>query len=250
MKIGNRKLVGILLFFILFLITACKNETEPPISDYNYDYFPLKVGKYWVYEVDSVYITAGVSGTQRDSVKLWAKEETISQFIDNTNDTIYKIERYERRQATDPWVIKKVFSLQRNRTQAIRTEDNLRFVKLTFPLTEESRWTSTVFIPENLVIQIANKSIEVFKSWRSNVETLDEPFLNFPKTAVVTQAKLTNSAIEYRVVKEVYAKGVGLVQSEWDIYNAQCTNVICQKLPWEERAENGFKLRQKLIEYN
>lgn len=265
MKIGNRELkvkswksVGVLLLFIIVLIAACKDETEPLISDYNYDYFPLKIGKYWVYEVDSIYFSEGTSGIRKDTVKIQAREAILDRFVDEKGDTIYKVERYERKQANESWKIKKVFTLNRNRTQAIRTEDNLRFVKLTFPLDRNSRWTSTAFVPDGLSL-VFGSGIEVFKYWQSSVEALDEPQtlgnLKFDKTALVMQANRKNIITEYRVVKEVYAKGIGLVESEWLIYNTQCnvcckgTGSLCMSLPWEQKAESGFLFRQRLVEY-
>lgn len=245
-------LISMFVFFILITF-SCKEEKELfDLTDHT-SYFPLAVGKYWVYSVDTIYSSKAFSGLRRDTVSIEAKEEVVEQFVTESRDTFYKVERYERPHANANWVIKKVFTISRDGNKAIKTEDNFRFIKLTFPVKEGNQWKSTVFFPEDATIFISGKNMAIFKYWESEIEKLDYSYkigkLTFEEIAEVYHANEKNVATEYRVVKEVYAKGVGLIQSEWIIYDTQCLNLDCQKLSWEDKVENGFKLTQKLIDY-
>lgn len=255
-KVQSLKFIVALILVILWL-AACKEETEAPI-DLQYDYFPLAVGKYWVYQVDSVlYVPDATLGTRLDSATIFIKEEILESFVDNADDTIYKVERFERTSNAESWQFKKVFTINRNRTQAIQTEDNLRLLKLVFPLQEGKPWNSTIFLPDvdNFKINIASQPVAIFKHWETEATAIGEPMqvgsFNFDETASISYAAETNVTIEYRVVAEVYAKGIGLVKRNWHILDApNCDNAVCISTAWEKKAKMGFILKQILIAHN
>jgi hypothetical protein len=230
----------------LLLMISCSNEKEELNTTANYDYFPLETGKYWVYEVDS---TVYFDRTRRVSSKTWVREQITDFFINNTGDTVYRVDRYERKDPAQPWEIRQVVSLLRNARQAIRTENNLPLIKLVFPLRNYSRWNSAALTDPNLTVTAGNR-IALFKLWETKVESLDEPMTLdnkiFPETATISYAD-RDALIEYRFVKESYAKGVGLLRREWWILDSQCNT--CPP-PWEAKAESGFILKQQLIEHN
>lgn len=261
LAVGSWQLTVFLLFFCFCVmnIAACEEKTEAPI-DLQYDYFPLAVGKYWVYQVDSILFVPTFGTTRLDSATNFIKEEIIESFVDNAGDTIYRVERLERKNNAESWQIKKVFAIQRSRTQAIQTEDNLRFIKLVFPLQEGKNWNSTAFPTEGLTIPIASQQIEIFNHWESEATAIGEPLqvgsFNFDKTATIFYANETTITTEYRVAAEVYAKGIGLVKRDWSILDTQCKvccngpSAMCVQLPWEKKAEKGFILKQILIAHN
>ncbi len=258
LAVGRWQLAVFLLFFCFCVmnIAACEEKTEAPI-DFKYDYFPLAVGKYWVYQVDSVLFVPTSGTTRLDSATNFIKEEIIASFIDNVGDTIYSVERFERARDTEPWQFKKVFTIHQNRTQVIQTEDNLPLIKLVFPLQEGKRWNSTVFLPDvnNFNIDIAKQSVAIFKHWEAEAAAVDKPLqigsFNFEETATISYADETTVTIEYRVVKEIYAKGIGLVKRDWSILDApNCDNSACINAAWEKKAKRGFILKQILIAHN
>ena len=59
----------------------------------------------------------------------------------------------------------------------------------------------------------------------------------------------SENVIELRFAKEQYAKNIGLIAKEYLILDTQCIE-DCIGMTWEEKAEQGFILRMKMIDYN
>lgn len=247
------------LLGILFLLSACgKNEIEDLNLDYGYNYFPLEIGKTWIYQVDSIVFDPAILGTAIDTMRTFFREEIVDTLLDQTSQTWYRVERSERTADTLPWQIKSVFRIAATKEQAFRTEDNLQFIKLTFPIQEGKNWNGNVFFDETKIVQVAGESIEMFKGWSYQIETVDQSLalgnLSFEKVATITQANSEN-LIEYRFSQEQYAREVGLIYRELWILDTQCEICcngdfsICEPLTWPEKAEKGFVLKQQLIDY-
>ncbi|MEK7253300.1 MAG: hypothetical protein AAB316_01025 [Bacteroidota bacterium] len=241
-------------FFILSLLcllASCKEEADPFQADFGYEYFPLEVGKYLIYEVDStIYDPTG--DTAVFFSKTQVKEEIVDTLSDNLGNQLFKIERFERTADTLPWQVTKVFTASIQNNQAIRTEDNLRFIKMPFPLRDGASWNANIHFDPSLIVTVAGESIEMFKGWSSKIESVGEAdtvgILQFPEVVTIRLADEEN-LIELRRGFEKYAKGIGLVYKELWILDTQCIEQ-CEGQPWEEKAEKGFILRQKLVGYN
>jgi hypothetical protein len=253
MKLTNRS--NLLLSAALLgclLLAACKQEADPYASHEGLDYFPLEVGKYVWYEVDStIFDPAGDTISVRHS-KTFVKEEVVDTLTDNLGNLLFRVERYERAADSLPWVVKKVFSQSLQGSQAIRTEDNLRFVKMTFPLRKSERWDGNIHFPDDLIITVEGETLEMFKGWSYKVLGVDEPFaegdLHFDEALTVEEANSEN-LIELRQAKSVYARGIGLVYRELWILDTQCIEP-CTGQTWEQKAEKGFILKQRMTKHN
>jgi hypothetical protein len=232
-------------------LLSCKKTADDFQVDYGYDYYPLAVGKYLLYEVDStIYDPTGDSMVQQK--KSFVREVILDTLADNAGNTLFKIERFTRTADTLPWRLEKVLTASVSKSQAIRTEDNLRFIKLPFPLQPNTNWDGNAHFNPNLIVTVAGESIEMFKAWNYKVESVGKPedigSFSFPEVATIRQADSEN-LIELRVSREKYARGVGLIYREMWILDTQCIEA-CQGQSWEEKAEKGFILRQTLIDYN
>lgn len=244
---------GVLLIsaFILSIFVSCeKHVTEDYNTDYGLDYYPLEIGKYKVYSVDSVIYDPANSGTFIDTVSVFIKEEVVDTFYDSDNMLNYVLERSQKNGPGAPWTITDRWYTMRDSQKVILTEENQRFVKLIFPVKQYQTWNGNSFIDPGLIVDIRGESIEMFKNWYYEVtEIIDNETvgaLNFFNVAHITAADDEN-LIEKRYAVEKYAKGVGLIYRELKILDTQNINPA---LSWEEKAEKGFILRQYLIEYN
>lgn len=250
-------------FIAIFLIINGCGERETfdpyPLAESQYAYFPLETGKYVVYRVDSiVYDFAVGGGILRDSSRTFVKEITGDTLRDQTGQLLYAIERYERKNADEPWTLKSIGTAARTASQAIRTEDNLRFLKLVFPLSRSSEWDGNLWIDKNREIEIAGERMRPFTNWQYEVDSIDVQAVvgafAFDSTLVVTEADDKN-IIERRLSRVRYAKHVGLVWKEQWILDSQYCNQLpppadCETKPWEEKAEKGYILRQVILEFN
>ncbi|TAK36940.1 MAG: hypothetical protein EPO28_12845 [Saprospiraceae bacterium] len=236
---------------LLLLVLSCKKTSDGYDPDFGYQYFPLGVGKYWVYSVDSTIFDPTGNSLISLSHRL-VKEEITDTLHDISGNPLYKIERFERQADTLPWQITKVLTQSIIDNKALRTEDNLRFIKLPFPLRKNDQWDGNAYFDPSIIVTVAGESMEMFKDWSYKVEQVDEPenigSYSFPAVATIRQANNEN-LIELRISKEKYAKGVGLVYRELWILDTQCIEP-CTGQTWEEKAEKGFILKQTIIAYN
>jgi hypothetical protein len=253
-----------LLFFLIIslIINACSKRTtlDPePYDESQLEYFPLEIGKYVVYQIDSIiYDFAPGGGIARDSFRVFAREIVADTLRDQTGQLLYTIERWERKSDTANWLLKSITTASRTATQAIRTEDNFRFLKLIFPLDRRSEWDGNIWIDETREIEIAGERVRPFTNWNYEVDSIDvHAFVGqfaFDSTLLVTEADDTN-IIERRLSRVRYAKHIGVVQREQWILDSQYCNQApppadCETRPWELKAEKGYILRQTIVEFN
>jgi len=248
------------LFAILGLfIASCGPDSNPEDLDldYGYEYFPLEIGKFMEYRLDSIIYDTTSIGVTRDTNVWFAREEVVDTFRDLSNELNFRIERSQRQSAAEPWEIESVYAAILLDDQAIRIEDNFRFIKMVFPLSEGDIWDGNIFIDDETIITIAGESVEVFKSWSYELDELDEQAIvnNMPYDSVMTIFQANNqegpdpNLIELRFSKEQYAKNIGLISREMRILDTQCI-ADCIGQSWEEKAQKGFILIQTLIDHN
>ncbi|MFK8105180.1 MAG: hypothetical protein AB8G15_21890 [Saprospiraceae bacterium] len=236
----------------LGLLVSCNENTntEELNVDMGLEYFPLTVGKYIVYQLDSITYDITASGTIRDTVQGFLKEEIIDTSFNNLGAVVAVIQRSVKADWADAWEVKDIWQASIVDNQAQKVEENLRFIKLVFPATAGTTWNGNIFIPDDLDIAIAGERIDFFKNWSYEIESVGKAEIiggkNFEEVATVFQADNEN-LIELRYSMEKYAKNVGLVYRELKILDTQDIN---STEPWEVKAKNGLILRQELLEHN
>jgi hypothetical protein len=250
------------LFFLggLLFFFACKKET----GVYNLQikeqqaYFPLEKGQSIVYQVDSiVYDFAEGGGTSVESFTSFAKEVVADTFTDASGLVHHRIERYRTSDLSQPWIFDRYWSAVVTDEKVIKTEDNLRFLRLIFPMDRRSEWNGNLWINSEYEIQIKGDRIRPFVNWNYEVDSIDITRqvgnFSFDSTLVVTEVDETN-IIEKRLSRAVYAKHVGLVYKEQWILDSQYCNqtpppVDCETKPWLDKAEKGYVYKQTVIQY-
>ncbi len=233
------------------LLASCKTEPDDFDRDFGFGYFPLKTGQSLIYRMDStIYDPTGDSLVSHSSYLL--KETVVDSFVDLTGAIVYRIEQFQRAADSLPWQFNKIVTASITNNQAIRTEDNLRFIKLTFPLRKFNAWDGNAYFDPGTKVTVAGESIEMFKSWSYRVLDVDQAEIiggfALPQVATIENADSEN-LIELRIAYEKYARGIGLVYRELWILDTQCIEG-CTGMSWNEKAEKGFILKQTLIDYN
>ena len=251
------------LFLLALLVVSCgKREIEtynPEDIAAQQRYFPLSLnGTPLVYQVDSLVYDFPIGSSKTiDSTTCFISEIARDTFRGPDGGLVYRIERQMRQSDTMPWVFDRFWSAELTRTQAIRTEDNLRFLRLVFPLDRRSEWDGNLWIDDQQEIMVRGETMRPFTGWRYEVDSVDVPravgVFQFDSTLVVTEVDETN-IIERRYSKSVYAKGIGLVYKEQWILDSQYCNQVpppgdCETKPWLEKAERGYVYRMKLVSF-
>jgi hypothetical protein len=240
-------------FIILLLLTmalgfwACENTLEDyQPNDQGTDFFPLEVGNTWIYQLDS--ITYDNNGNKIDTISIQVKETITEQFIDQEGNDVYRVARAWLK--NDIWVTSDIWSASIDEKLAYRTEENLRFAKMSFPIVEGNTWDGNAFIDEQIIVKIAGEPIRVYQNWGdysyTNVdqsENIGDIF--YPSVCTVNQVDLEDK-ITRRYAEEKYAKGIGLVYKKMIVLNTQKFD---STEPWGVKAEEGFILEQVLLSF-
>ena len=250
---------GIVLVSLAFACGERQTIQPDPFDVSQYTYFPLEIGKFVEYQVDSiVYDFASGGSTIQDSSRTYARELVADTLRDNSGELRYLIERYERPTENTPWKFKNTITATKTTAQAVRTEENWRFLKLVFPMDRRSEWDGNIWIDKSREIEIAGERMRPFGNWVYEVDSIDVQAsvgqFSFDSTLLVTEADDSN-VIERRFSRVRYAKHIGVVWREQWILDSQYCNQTpppgdCDTRPWEQKAEKGFILRQTVIAFN
>lgn len=245
------------LTLALFLGTACEESVVEPPTDLGYGYFPMAVGDVAYYEMDSIVLRKQVGGVLFDSIRLEVEERLTDTLRDAAGELWYRGERYDRRMGSEEWRFRQSFLLRRDEQRAYRQEDNLEFVKLTFPLSDNGRWDGHVAFDEERIIEVAGEPIKVFLGWDYRYLAVGEPGsaggLNYDEVVEVEGADY-ETLLNRRLALETYANGIGLIYREMEVFETQCQFCCsgntgeCLDLPWRAKAEGGFIIRQWRVE--
>lgn len=257
-KLMKAKLALLVLLGSLSISLSCNKSTlDDFVLDMGYEYFPLEVGQSRLYAVDSIIFDPSIVGIIPDTLSGFFREDIVDTLRDNTGALVYRIERYYRKINTAPWQIHSVVSSSLGEQEAVYTENNLRFIKLRFPLQEGLEWDGTAYFPERVDIEVAGETIDFYKGWTNTVLEKQAEYTSNGQLAtdvfVVETANLQNN-IQYRAGTEVYAPGKGLIYQEVQVMDTQCTFccngdfAFCNSLPWVEKAEKGLILKKRLVE--
>ena len=197
---------GILLF-------SCKeDEIIPGISDQYLAYLPLMQGHWVEYNADSIvhldiddvyYLDTAIR-----TYSFQIREEIDSSFYDAEGDLAWRISRYRRSTGSDPWVFMNLWTAKVKQSSAQRVEDNIRFIKLSFPLDSREDWDGNAF-NNYPVEEYYYEDIHESKTYGS---------LFFDSTLVVVQNEFISS-INRIDKKEIYAKNAGMVYKVLDSLN-------------------------------
>lgn len=200
------KYLYIFIFFGLF--AACKKKTTPAEEiDLGKSYYPFNIGKYVVYDVDSIVYDEFTFDSTHYKYRI--KEKIEEEFTDIENKKAYKLLRYIKKFNASkpydsiPWSIKDVWQVNINTTNVEVTEENVRFTKLIFPVKNGSTWNGNA---KNTIGEWEYKYTSV-----DAVESVNSVL--FDKVATVVQ-KDFRTLISWQYYQEKYARNVGLVYRE------------------------------------
>lgn len=186
----------------LGLAISC-NTIEPPV-DMGYNYIPIDTGRYYIYDVDSIYIECAVG--LNDTTNYQIKETYPSTFLDANGVIALNVTRYYRSDSTQAWALMTpdVWWLQRTTTRLEKSEENLRIVKMTYPIDENYTWNGNAY----------NILPAQDYTYGQNDISFNNGFEIFDSTITVYQKEDTGNLIQYYLFTETYARNVGMVHKQ------------------------------------
>lgn len=191
----------LLISLFAFCLVSCESrKVEPDPSRLGYDYFPLETGRYSIFDVHQTYYSLATEPV----IHIYqVKDEVSESFTDLSGETAYKLFRYSRKDTLSAWQLDSVWTAKRTPSQAIRTENNVPFVKMVFPLEAQQTWNGNA---------LNNRGSDDYQT-EAFRNTYLLPKHTFDNTITVVQQS-DSSLIGQDKRLEVYAQGVGLVYRE------------------------------------
>lgn len=228
-------ILWILVPLLMVLTSSCekeKIEKKEVFSGKNY--FPLKKGSFIIYEVTEINIDA--PSNYYDTVNYFLKEYVEDTFTDAQGDVAYRIERYHKTDPDKDWKILNVWSSKIVDNMAQKTEENLRFVKIRFPVKNDLSWNGNLF----------NEKDE--KKYRITELNIPKNINNqqFDSCLTVTHDN-SLSLISKDLAYEVYAYNIGLVYKENTTIRSQ---EVIFDIPIEERITTGTIYIRQIVDYH
>ena len=211
-----RKLFLLATIITAVIFSACKKSTEDfqtsPVSDY----YPLAVGKYISYSLDStVFINFGTKDTV---INYQVKHQVDALITDNLGRPAYRIIRYIRKTAANPWVPDNTFMAVPTEFSVEFIENNMRFIKMKAPVRNGFSWKGNSYIDTYSL----NSDVKYLDDWDYTYDslnttislaalTVDSTLKVDQRDEVIGNPNAPNSYSEINQGAERYAKGLGLV---------------------------------------
>lgn len=218
----------IVLVVLLLVVPGCKKDDPPPPIDLGHVYFPTDTGRWIDYAVDTVWRNDLTGVT--DSTSYALREKIVNDFTDPEGRPAQRLIRFKQDSASGNWMPKDVWWQVRGTTQAERSEENQRRIKLIFPPRTGQYWNTNALNTER---EYELTYLEVDVPWSINGMSFDSTLL--VKTTYPNNAVITNTYYER------YAKHVGLVYRQADSTNTQIVNgVVKIRGTWYKQVITGY----------
>lgn len=223
---------------ILFFSCA-KKKIPVDESLLGLDYYPTNIGRYVIYDVDSVIYNSLTQDTVVTKYRI--KEKITETFTDNEGNEALRLERFMKKYNplkpydSIAWAMKEVWMVNANKKSVQVVEGNVRYTKLIFPIQQGASWNGNA---KNTIGE-----------WLYAYEYIDkQENIGSKQVDKVLNVKQKNyrTLISYQNYTEKYAKGIGLVYRE--IIDILSNNVI-PNVAVENRIEDGVIYKQTLVAY-
>jgi hypothetical protein len=146
-----------------------------------------------------------------------------------------KVERQFSRDSLN-WIFDRNLSVKRDLREAIRTENNLPEIKMSYPVALYKAWDAN---------QFNNKGKKNY-----DYDGVFQPFTvsgNYYDSTISVRQEHVQNFIQSKLVREVYAKNKGMVYREYTDLNLEIiTNPITQK---KDTTVDGLRLTYKLVSF-
>lgn len=248
--LGMKSATFRLLFFwaLIIFIASCKKETDTINFDYGYSYFPDDSGSYIIYKVDSViYNDFNINQLKRYSSQ-YLKEVITEQYTDNLGRIAKKVERYTTDSLNHPWTFFNVWYIVKNATNVEKVEDNVRYIKLTFPVNIGNSWRGNKYNELNHFPFTDLKFTTTNFDWDYSITEMNKNYTNgsILSDSTLTVLQVADSSNVQKVYSvEKYAKNIGLVYKELWRLDAQ----LLDDQTYIDDSKFGFIVKQSAIAY-
>ena len=213
----------LLIAFLLVIAFACKKDSlNNDRSEELSGWIPMQEGKRWLYKVDSIAYNRNTSIPDTFSFELLEMVDTV--YADNIDEQVARIKIVTRKDSLDFWHFRKMYYAKTTHDYYERVEENLRYLKISFPPAEDFLWN----------LNSRNNLPPAMLSYSNLFEPYHGTYIKSDTTLSVVGKEISNALEKYKYL-EVYGKGIGLMYRE-------NTEMLNQGGNWD-----GYKRIQKLV---
>ncbi|MEO9873160.1 hypothetical protein [Ekhidna sp.] len=222
-------IAGMLILLLALLNTSCNETKEIGPETLGYDFYPINLGEYRVYDVEEInYLIVGFD------TSVYQLRETIFDSIASNDQTTYLLRRDVRLNETDEWRSDSVWSVTQTSNFLSITENNIPFIKLTFPVSEGREWNGN---------SLNTRSSVTYYYQPVNNLVIDSLSNDDHIRVIIEDIEENVTGVDLR--SEIYVQGIGLVEKDY-VTQKKCTESACGTDLGEIIA--GRSLKQVLIE--
>lgn len=242
---------------VLVIVTSCKKTIDyTHTSDYSgplTNFFtPLEIGKFAIYRLDSLnFYFYG----QLDTITSYLAKDSVEDTIrDGQGNLAWLVTRYLSDTAgLTGWYPGITYTVTPSGERIEVTEDNLRFIKLAWPLSQGFSWLGNSYLPYAPYQDFFDFSDDAHLSlgnWNYTYQQIDQQFSaggqNYDSTVTVLQENDSinvpildpNSFASRTYWSETYAKHIGLVYRHTEMWEYQP--------PTPDGTQAGYKIGFKV----
>lgn len=225
--INSMRTLMVCVFGLLF---SCSDTLEPIDDIVGYDYFPLEIGDYRIYQVRKITYSLLFPVDTAD----YQLKELVADTFATQNELNYVLHRFSRDSSGDPWQLDSVWTARRTQNHAIVVENNVPFVKIVFPISLNKVWDGNLFnssLPDEYEItDIGGSMVTPAGTFTGNMTIFEN---NDPDTLIFQDIR-----------QSVYGPDVGLIYKNLSILNFCNTDPACLGI-----LESGTRFEQILTDY-
>ncbi len=215
---------------ILLVLASCNREIEESAVDLGFDYQPLELGNYWIYDVE---LTTYFGENDSEEEFLFYRDRIRSFYVNAEGEQVFIVERSSST-TQENWNFLIDYTLVRRGFTLIRTMENQPLVTFVFPPEVGRTWDGNIYRSE-------------LKDEFTIDEKLPESAGQFSggRTFRVLQEE-SDDRITFRDIRyEFYTKGVGMTESYAEVLT-YCSRNDCLG---DELIDSGYKLQMRLKSY-
>lgn len=216
---------------------SCSPDEELPV-DNGAAFFPLRVGRWATYQVDSTRIIQNVASAHRYELRL-----TIADSAANgAGGLTFRIVREVRQDETQQWAPAGTWSAWTDARQAVITEGNTRYVKLQFPAELGMKWDGNALNSMGGEDRCGEADCDRYEV-TSLADGYSNDYLTTGPALTVTQHDDPDLIVRKDIRTEIYARDIGLVRREATVLEYCNNNNACLG---KQFVEDGLVYRMEL----
>lgn len=207
----NKFLVILIIWLNIVLFSCEKKEGEPAYL--GTEYFGLIPGAWAIYDVDSTVYDDFLGEVFHYQYQV--KEVNAEVYIDSQGEESMRLERFWRADENDSWKIKNVWSASLLSQRAIKTEENITYIKISFPAGSGRNWNGNAYNnkpAQQYVITDIHTPKEIGNVlFDSTLTVLQKDFIT-----------LIGEDLQY----EIYVPGIGMVERKYIMLTKEVDGTI------------------------